>query len=184
MKIIKPEIEGLLIVEPLVYGDSRGYFMEFWNDKLFADNGINFKPVQFNESGSSYGVIRGLHYQLNPYAQAKLVRVASGKVLDVAVDLRKDSPTFGKHHSVILSAENKKQFLIPGGFAHGFSVLSDFAVFSYICDHYYDQSSERGISLSDKFLNIDWLIPEKKRIISPKDLDHPDFHNAEMNFKL
>ncbi|HOZ30591.1 MAG TPA: dTDP-4-dehydrorhamnose 3,5-epimerase [Bacteroidales bacterium] len=182
MKIVTTDIEGLLILEPSVFGDSRGYFMEFWNKNVLKENGIDFTPVQFNESGSCYGVIRGLHYQLNPYAQAKLVRVVSGEVLDLAVDLRKNSPTFGKYYSVRLSAENKKQFLIPKGFAHGFSVLSDFAIFSYMCDSYYNQASERGISLSDKFLNIDWLIPEDKRIISPKDLNHPDFHNAEKNF--
>ncbi|MDD3740300.1 MAG: dTDP-4-dehydrorhamnose 3,5-epimerase [Bacteroidales bacterium] len=182
MKIVKTNIEGLLILEPSVFGDSRGYFMEFWNKNLLKENGIDFTPVQFNESGSSYGVVRGLHYQLNPYTQAKLVRVVLGEVLDVAVDLRKNSPTFGKYHSVRLSSENKKQFLIPKGFAHGFSVLSDSAIFSYMCDSYYNQASERGICLSDKFLNIDWMIPEDKRIISPKDQNHPDFQNAEKNF--
>jgi dTDP-4-dehydrorhamnose 3,5-epimerase len=182
MKIITTDIEGLFILEPSVFGDSRGYFLESWNKNLLKEKGIDFNPVQFNESGSAYGVIRGLHYQLNPYAQSKLVRVISGEVLDVAVDLRKNSPTYGKYHSVRLSSENKKQFLIPKGFAHGFSVLSDFAIFAYMCDEYYQQSFERGITLNDEFLNIDWLIPENKRIISQKDLSHPDFFNAEKNF--
>lgn len=182
MKIITTNIEGLLILEPSVFGDSRGYFMESWNKNLVQENGIDFAPVQLNESGSSYGVVRGLHYQLNPYAQAKLVRVVSGEVLDVAVDLRKNSPSYGKHHSVRLSSENKKQFLIPKGFAHGFSVLSDFAIFVYMCDEYYQQKFERGISLNDESLKIDWMIPEDKRIISQKDLNHPGFLNAEKNF--
>jgi len=182
MIVTKTEIEGLLVIEPAVFGDSRGYFLEYWNEKLIKEKGILFSPVQQNESGSSYGVIRGLHYQLNPCAQAKLVRVVSGKVLDVAVDLRRYSPTFGKHKSIILSSDNKKQFLIPKGFAHGFSVLSDFAVFSYMCDEYYKPSMERGISFNDKFLNIDWMVPANKQIISDKDLKNPDFENAERNF--
>ena len=182
MIVTKTDIEGLLIIEPDVYGDSRGYFLESWNRDLFQKNNILFSPVQQNESGSSYGVIRGLHYQLNPFAQAKLVRVVSGEVLDVAVDLRKNSPTFGKYKSVVLSSENKKQFLIPEGFAHGFSVLSDFAVFSYMCNQYYNPASERGILFSDLSLNIDWKIPIDKQIISQKDLKNPDFRNAEKNF--
>lgn len=182
MKISKTNIADLLIIEPKVFGDSRGYFLESWNAKLLSELGLNFNPVQQNESGSSYGVVRGLHYQLKPYAQTKLVRVVSGKVLDVAVDLRKGSPTFGKYHSVILSEENKKQFFIPGGFAHGFSVLSDFAVFSYMCDQFYNPESERSIAFNDKSLNIDWLIPTEEMIVSAKDLLGQDFLNAEKNF--
>lgn len=182
MIITKTDIEGLLILEPAVFGDDRGYFLEFWNKNLLSEKGISFSPVQQNESGSSYGVIRGLHYQLNPFGQAKLVRVVSGKVLDVAVDLRKDSLTYGQFQSVILSSENKKQFLIPKGFAHGFSVLSDFAIFSYMCDEYYNPAVERGIAYNDKILNIDWMIPTGKQIISGKDLKNPDFTNAEKNF--
>ncbi len=182
MIITKTEIEGLLILEPAVFGDSRGYFMESWNSELLAKNGIVFKPVQQNESSSACGVVRGLHYQINPFAQTKLVRVVSGKVLDVAVDLRKDSPSFGKFHAVELSSENKKQFFIPKGFAHGFSVLSEYAVFSYMCDEYYRPDAERGICLDDSFLSIDWMVEPDKRIISQKDLNNPDFKNAEKNF--
>jgi dTDP-4-dehydrorhamnose 3,5-epimerase len=182
MIVTKTDIEGLLILEPAVFGDSRGYFLESWNKDLLEKKQILFSPVQQNESGSAYGVIRGLHYQLNPFAQAKLVRVVSGEVLDVAVDLRIDSPTYGKFQSVVLSSVNKKQFLIPRGFAHGFSVLSEFAVFAYMCDEYYNPSAERGISFNDKFLNIDWMIPADKQIISQKDIKNPDFANAEKNF--
>jgi dTDP-4-dehydrorhamnose 3,5-epimerase len=182
MIVTKTNIEDLLILEPAVFGDSRGYFLESWNNVLLKNCGIDFNPVQQNESGSSFGVVRGLHYQLNPYAQTKLVRVVSGKVLDVAVDLRKASPTYGKFHAIILSAENKKQFLIPKGFAHGFSVLSDFTVFSYMCDEYYNPNAERGIAFDDSFLGIDWMIEPKDRIISKKDVNNPLFTNAEMNF--
>lgn len=182
MIITKTDIEGLLILEPAVFGDSRGYFLESWNSKLLEKNEIIFNPVQQNESGSSFGVVRGLHYQLNPYAQAKLVRVVSGKVLDVAVDLRKNSSTFSKYYAVVLSSENKKQFFIPKGFAHGFSVLSDFAVFNYMCDEFYNPQAERGIKLDDSFLDIDWMVEPDKRIISQKDLNNPEFKNAETNF--
>lgn len=182
MKLIQTEIEGLLIIEPKVFGDSRGYFFESWREDFFKNIGINFIPVQQNESGSAFGVVRGLHYQLNPYAQAKLVRVVYGKVLDVAVDLRKNSKTFGKYFSVELSSENKRQFFIPAGFAHGFSVLSDFAIFSYMCDNYYNAEFERGIAYNDPVLNIDWKIPVEKMIISQKDLNNPTFQLAEKNF--
>lgn len=182
MIITETYIKDLLIIEPKVFGDHRGYFFESWNTKLALSKGISFNPVQHNESSSSYGVVRGLHYQLSPFGQSKLVRVISGNVLDVAVDLRKDSPTFGKHFSVELSGENKKQFLIPKGFAHGFSVLSENAVFSYMCDDYYNPDSERGIVYNDVELNIDWKIPIEKAIISDKDLNNPIFKNAEMNF--
>lgn len=182
MIITKTDIAGLLILEPKVFGDQRGYFLETWNKKLLQQHGIEFLPVQQNESGSSYGVVRGLHYQLSPFSQTKLVRVVAGKVLDVAVDLRKDSPTFGKFHSVILSEENKKQFFIPKGFAHGFSVLSDFAVFSYMCDEFYMPETERCIAYNDNSLNIDWQIPKDKMIVSAKDSLAPDFKTAEKNF--
>ncbi len=182
MIITRTFIEDLLIVEPKVFGDKRGYFFESWNSKLAKENGIDFVAVQHNESSSSYGVIRGLHYQLNPYGQSKLVRVVSGTVLDVAVDLRKKSKTFGRHFSIELSGENKKQFMIPKGFAHGFSVLSEHAVFSYMCDEYYNPDFERGIRFNDESLDIDWKIPEGKEIISQKDLTNPVFSNAEMNF--
>lgn len=182
MKILTTNIQDLLILEPKVFGDSRGYFLESWNDKVLLENNLNFTPVQQNESGSSYGVVRGLHYQLNPYAQSKLVRVIAGKVLDIALDLRKNSPSFGKYYSIILSEENKKQFFIPKGFAHGFSVLSEFAVFSYMCDEYYNPEYERAISYNDHNLNIDWQIPFDKMIISAKDIAAPCFKTAEYNF--
>ena len=181
MIITETYIKDLLVIEPKVFGDKRGYFFEVWNNKLALEKGISFNPVQHNESSSTYGVVRGLHYQLAPFAQAKLVRVVTGKVLDGAVDLRKESPSFGKHFSIELSAENKKQFLIPKGFAHGFSVLSDYAVFSYMCDEYYNPDSERGIAFDDKHLNIDWGIPADKIVVSEKDKNNPSFDKAEKN---
>ncbi len=183
MIITKTNIEDLIVIEPKVFKDDRGYFMESWNEKTAKQNGIKFNPVQHNESKSSYGVIRGLHYQLEPFSQAKLVRVVYGAVLDVAVDLRKDSPTFGKHFSIELTEQNKKQFLIPKGFAHGFSVLSETVVFSYMCDEFYNPQSERGIRFDDPNLNIDWKIPNDKILLSDKDLKNPNFNNAEFNFK-
>ncbi|MDD2634712.1 MAG: dTDP-4-dehydrorhamnose 3,5-epimerase [Bacteroidales bacterium] len=182
MMITKTKIEGLLIINPKVFNDNRGYFFESWNQKLALQNGVVFNPVQHNESCSGYGVIRGLHYQLAPFGQAKLVRVISGKVLDVAVDLRKNSPTFGQHLAVELSADNKTQFLIPKGFAHGFAVLSEKAIFSYMCDEYYNPQSERGIKFDDPKLKIDWRIDPKDYVISDKDKKNPAFINAEMNF--
>ncbi|MDD2386843.1 MAG: dTDP-4-dehydrorhamnose 3,5-epimerase [Bacteroidales bacterium] len=182
MIITKTKIEGLLIIKPKVFNDKRGYFFESWNQKLALENGIVFNPLQHNESSSGYGVIRGLHYQIAPYGQTKLVRVISGKVLDVAVDLRKNSPTFGQHVAVELSGENKTQFLIPKGFAHGFAVLSERAIFSYMCDEYYNPQSERGIQFDDPKLKIDWKISPKDYIISEKDTKNPAFIDAEMNF--
>lgn len=182
MNIIDTPIEGLKIIEPKIFGDNRGYFFEAWNKKVFSDNGIDFEPIQQNESSSTFGVVRGLHYQLNPYSQAKLVRCISGKVLDVAVDIRKNSPTFGKYFSVELSEENKKQFFIPRGFAHGFSVLSEKAVFSYLCDNLYNKESERGIIYNDKTLNINWQIEPEKMILSEKDMLHRDLASADNNF--
>lgn len=183
MNLIKTKIKGLLILEPKVFADDRGYFFESYNKKTLDDLiGKNYTFVQDNESKSSYGVIRGLHYQLAPYSQAKLVRVLEGSVYDVAVDLRKDSPTFGKWVGVELSGENKRQFLIPKGFAHGFSVLSETVVFAYKCDEYYHPEAEAGIIYNDPTLNIDWKIPEKDVKLSEKDKLLPELKNAKMNF--
>lgn len=169
MKFTKTAIEGVVIVEPNVYEDERGYFFESYNQAEFEVNGISNKFVQDNQSKSCYGVIRGLHCQLGKHAQAKLVRVLSGKVLDVAVDVRKSSPTFGKYVAVELSAENKRQLFIPRGFLHGFSVLSDEAVFVYKCDNFYCKESEFGIRYDDEEIGIDWKIPADRVIVSSKD---------------
>ncbi len=182
MEIIKTDIPDLLILKPNVFKDERGYFFESFNKAVFDKNGLNYDFIQDNESKSSRGVIRGLHYQLAPYAQAKLVRVISGKVLDVAVDLRKGSHTFGQWHAVELSAENKLQFLVPRGFAHGFAVLEDNTIFSYKCDNLYNKKAERGINFNDKKLNINWGLDIEKAIISAKDKTNPYFDDAEMNF--
>ena len=182
MTVTDTFIKDLKIIEPKVFGDQRGYFFEAWKKSDFEAAGIDFVPVQQNESSSTYGVVRGLHFQLNPYSQAKLVRCVVGKVLDVAVDIRKGSPTFGKHFSVELSEENKRQFFIPRGFAHGFSVLSDYAVFSYLCDNVYNKESEGGIIFNDPALGIDWKVPQDKMIFSEKDLKHPTLQNAILNF--
>ncbi len=182
MEIIKTDIDGLIIIKPKIFKDNRGYFFESFNKKTFEDNGLNYNFIQDNESKSSFGVIRGLHYQLAPYAQTKLVRVLKGKVLDVAVDLRKGSPSFGKWHAVELSEDNKQQFLIPQGFAHGFSVLSETAIFAYKCDNLYNKDSERGINFNDKSLNIDWKIPSEKAIVSAKDKVLPCINDADINF--
>ena len=174
MKIKETYIPGLLVVEPQVFGDSRGYFFEFFNAAEFAEQtGIDTQFVQDNESRSSYGVVRGLHMQLPPHAQAKLVRVVEGRVLDVAVDLRKDSPTFGKHFAIELTGENHLQVYIPKGFAHGFSVLSETAVFQYKCDGYYAPASEAAIAWNDPDLGIDWKLPSEDAVLSDKDRNHP-----------
>ena len=174
MKIKETHIPGLLVVEPQVYGDSRGYFFESFNAAKFAElTGIDTQFVQDNESRSSYGVVRGLHMQLPPHAQAKLVRVVEGRVLDVAVDLRKDSPTFGKHFAIELTGENHLQVYIPKGFAHGFSVLSETAVFQYKCDGYYAPASEAAIAWNDPDLGIDWKLPSEDAVLSDKDRNHP-----------
>ncbi|HOW14581.1 dTDP-4-dehydrorhamnose 3,5-epimerase [Methanosarcina sp.] len=183
MKIINTEINDLFIIEPDVFGDERGYFFESYNKmKLDPLIGSEYTFVQDNESKSSYGVIRGLHYQLAPFSQTKLVRVLQGKVYDVAVDLRKSSPTFGKWVGVELSGENKRQFLIPKGFAHGFSVLSETAVFAYKCDEYYHPEAEAGIIYNDPSLNINWKVKDADIKVSSKDLLLPKFENARMNF--
>jgi dTDP-4-dehydrorhamnose 3,5-epimerase len=175
MPFIETGIPGLLVFEPKVFEDSRGHFFESYNTQTFLQQGINIKFVQDNQSKSSYGVIRGLHFQNPPHAQAKLVRALAGKILDVAVDIRTGSPTYGKVFAVELSAENKKQLFIPAGFAHGFSVLSDVAEVLYKCDNYYNKESEGGIIYNDPSLNIDWQIPADKAIVSDKDL-----HNAPL----
>jgi dTDP-4-dehydrorhamnose 3,5-epimerase len=182
MKIIETGFEGLYIIQPKVYSDSRGYFFESFKLETFLMAGIPFNPLQDNESKSVKGVIRGLHYQLNPFAQAKLIRVVVGKIYDVAVDLRKSSKTFGKWYGVDLDSENKTQFFIPKGFAHGFSVLSDTAVIQYKCDNLYNPQFERGISLNDPELKIDWNLKNIIPIISDKDLRHPGLNEAEKNF--
>lgn len=182
MKIIETGFEGLYIIQPKVFSDSRGYFFESFKLETFLMAGIPFNPVQDNESRSVYGVIRGLHYQLNPFAQAKLIRVVVGKIYDVAVDLRKNSLTFGKWYGVELDSENKTQFFIPKGFAHGFSVLSDIAVIQYKCDNLYQPQYEKGISVKDPDLAIDWLIENIEPVISNKDQNQPRFRDAEINF--
>ena len=182
MEIIKTNIEGLLVIQPRVFADARGFFFESYNEKLYREAGIDIHFCQDNQSKSGYGVIRGLHYQLNPHSQSKLVSVIQGAVWDVAVDLRKNSPTFGQWYGVELTEENHTQFLIPQGFAHGFSVLSETAVFSYKCDDFYNPALERGIMFNDPALAIDWKIPAGKEIISDKDMKHPLFADAEKNF--
>ena len=173
MRVIKTDIEGLAVIEPSVFSDARGYFFEAFNQKVFNAEVAPVEFVQDNESKSSYGVVRGLHFQRPPYAQAKLVRVVKGRVLDVAVDLREDSPTYGKHFSVELSDENHRMLFIPRGFAHGFSVLSEEVVFQYKCDNYYHPESEGAIAWNDPDLGIDWGIPEDKVVLSAKDAKNP-----------
>jgi dTDP-4-dehydrorhamnose 3,5-epimerase len=182
MEIEKTPIKGLIIIKPKVFQDDRGYFFEAFNQKKFGEKGINYNFVQDNESESQYGVVRGLHFQDAPHAQAKLVRVLRGKVFDVAVDLRKSSPTYKRWFGVELSDENKYQLMIPRGFAHGFSVLSNKAVFHYKCDNFYNKESERGIIYNDKTLNIDWKIEPNDMILSEKDQMLPDFENSGYNF--
>lgn len=174
MNIIKTEIEGPLIIEPRIFGDSRGYFFESFNARDFEEQtGIKETFVQDNESKSTYGVVRGLHYQLPPYAQAKLVRVVQGAVLDVAVDIRRTSPTYGQHVAVELTADNHRQFYMPHGFAHGFAVLSETAVFQYKCDSYYHPEAEGAIAWDDPSLSIDWRIARDRVLLSDKDRHHP-----------
>ncbi len=178
------QIPGLIIVEPAVFEDSRGYFFESYNQSLFEQNGITCKFVQDNQSQSSYGVIRGLHFQMNPFAQSKLIRVLAGKILDVVVDIRKGSPTFGQSFNIELSAENKKQLFIPHGFAHGFSVLSKTASVLYKCDQFYNKQSEGGIRYNDPQLKIDWEIAIDKASVSEKDMELPLFENTMHNFQF
>ena len=182
MEIQTTQIEGLIIIIPKVFSDDRGYFMETYHADRYKEAGLPASFVQDNESQSTRGVIRGLHYQLNPYSQGKLVRVIKGSVFDVAVDLRKNSLTFGQWFGVELTAENKKQFFIPQGFAHGFSVLSDVAIFTYKCDQYYNPQQERGIIYNDPDLNIDWKIPDFEANVSEKDMKNKSLREADINF--
>ncbi|NLA25315.1 MAG: dTDP-4-dehydrorhamnose 3,5-epimerase [Bacteroidales bacterium] len=183
MEIIKTPIPDLLIIKPKVFGDNRGYFVETYNENNFKASGIKCNFVQDNESMSNAGVIRGLHYQLEPYSQAKLVRVVRGSVFDVALDLRKGSPSFGKWFGLVLSAENKTQLLVPKGFAHGFAVLENNTIFAYKCDEFYNKEAERGIKFDDPELEINWPVNIEKAIISEKDRENPTFKEAEYNFK-
>ena len=173
IKVIQTEIPGIVIIEPRIFGDERGYFMETWSQKDFDEQVRPIKFVQDNESKSSYGVLRGLHFQKGKNAQSKLVRVLEGRVLDIAVDIRKGSPTFGKHVKVELTGENHRQLFIPRGFAHGFVVLSKEAVFQYKCDNLYAPASEGAISWDDPALGIDWQLPAEVIILSAKDKTHP-----------
>lgn len=179
MKIHKCDIEGVVIIEPHIFADDRGYFFEAFSEREFAEQVCNTHFVQENEAKSSYGVVRGLHFQLPPHAQSKLVRVVEGAILDVVVDIRKGSPTFGKHIAVELSAENHRQLFVPRGFAHGYSVLSKEAVMEYKCDNYYAPESEGAIAWNDAALAIDWGVPAEKVILSEKDKHHPTL--AECN---
>jgi len=182
MKIIETGFIGLVVIKPTIHSDSRGYFFESFNQVTLQNAGISFVPVQDNESKSSKGVIRGLHYQLNPYGQAKLIRVIEGKIFDVALDIRKDSLTYGKWYGIELDSETKDQVLIPRGFAHGFSVMSDIAVIQYKCDNLYNQQYERGISINDPALDINWKTGSQNKLISEKDLAQPLFIDADNNF--
>ena len=179
MKVIKTEIDGVFIIEPTVFEDERGYFFESYNKAELKKHGIDYDFIQDNQSKSRFGTIRGIHYQKGEFSQAKLVRVLEGKVLDVALDLRRSSPTFGKHIAVELSADNHLELLIPRGFGHGFSVLSETAVFAYKCDNVYNKASEAGISYKDKTLGIDWKITPEQAILSEKDKHHPCLEDAE-----
>lgn len=189
MEVIKTKLDGVLIIEPRVFKDERGYFFESFSQREFDEkvtpilgHSINF--VQDNESMSSYGVMRGLHYQRMPYTQSKLVRCVKGVVLDVAVDIRKGSPTFGQHVAVELTEDNHRQFFVPRGFAHGFAVLSETALFQYKCDNFYHPEADGGINITDDSLGIDWRIPVEKAILSEKDLKHYCLNDAELDFDI
>lgn len=182
MKVTPTEFQGLFVVEPTVFEDHRGYFMESYNYKQLSEYGINFNFVQDNQSKSSYGVLRGLHFQNPPHAQTKLIRAVSGRILDAVVDIRKSSPTYGKHFAIELSAENKKQLLVPKGFAHGFSVLSDTAEILYKCDAYYNKESEGGLIFDDTAFNIDWQVHHDKIILSEKDKEYSAFEEFKSRF--
>lgn len=182
MPFVTTDFPGLLVFEPKIFEDSRGYFFESYNENTFAAEGVSIKFVQDNQAQSSYGVIRGLHYQLTPHAQSKLVRVLSGAIVDVAVDIRKGSPTYGKAFVIELSSANKKQLLVPKGFAHGYSVISETAEVFYKCDAFYNKESEGGIMYNDPDLNIDWQIPAHKAVISEKDMKHPGIKEVITNF--
>ena len=183
MPFFKTDFPDLMIFDPVVFGDDRGYFFESYNENTFANaGGINIKFVQDNQARSVYGVVRGLHFQKNPHAQTKLIRALEGSILDVVLDLRIGSPSYGKTFSIELSASNKKQLLVPQGFAHGYSVLSETAEVFYKCDNFYNKETEGGVAYNDPALNIDWKIPADKMILSSKDLVHPTFANCQHNF--
>lgn len=182
MEVIKTDIEGVVIIEPRIFRDERGYFFESFSQRDFQEKVCNTVFVQDNESKSSYGVLRGLHFQKTPYAQSKLVRVIKGAVLDVAVDIRKGSPTFGQHVAVELTEDNHRQFFIPRGFAHGFSVLTDEVIFQYKCDNFYAPQSEGALAWDDPDLGIDWRIPTDKVLLSEKDCHHSRLSDAEWLF--
>lgn len=182
MPFVQTDFPGLIIFEPRIWEDDRGYFFESYNQKVFSEAGIHINFIQDNQASSVYGVIRGLHFQKAPNAQTKLIRVLSGSILDVAVDMRKGSPTFGKVYSLELSAENKKQLLIPQGFAHGYSVLSNTAEVQYKCDAFYNKQSEGGITYNDPALQIDWKVDKEKVVVSEKDMHYPGLDTCENNF--
>lgn len=182
MKIIPTPLKDLFVIEPTVYKDNRGFFFESYNELKLQEAGLHYNFIQDNHSKSTYGVLRGLHYQNNPFAQTKLVRVTQGRVLDVVVDIRRNSPTFMQHYALELTDENKLQMLIPAGFAHGFVVLSETCEFLYKCDNYYNKASEGGIAYNDPALNINWMIPEQDIILSDKDATNPNLENADFNF--
>ena len=174
MNFIKTPFEGLIVCEPKTWGDERGYFYEAYNEKIFQEGGIETKFVQDNQAFSSYGILRGLHYQVAPYTQAKLVRVLQGEVLDIVVDIREKSSTYGQHFAIMLSAANKRQLFIPRGFAHGYVVLSETAEFFYKCDNFYSKESEGGLRYNDPQLNIDWQIDVEDIIVADRDANFPD----------
>ena len=182
MEVIKTDIDGVVIIEPRIFRDDRGYFFESFSQRDFQEKVCNTVFVQDNESKSSYGVLRGLHFQKTPYAQSKLVRVIKGAVLDVAVDIRKGSPTFGQHVAVELTEDNHRQFFIPRGFAHGFSVLTDEVIFQYKCDNFYAPQTEGALAWDDSDLGIDWRIPTDKVLLSEKDRHHSRLRDAEWLF--
>lgn len=184
MNVIKTEIDGVVIIEPRIFNDQRGYFFESFSERDFCKEVREVKFVQDNESKSQYGVLRGLHFQKPPYCQSKLVRVIKGAVLDVAVDIRKGSPTFGKHVAVELTEDNHRQFFVPRGFAHGFAVLSDEAIFQYKCDNFYAPEADGGISILDESLGIDWRIPMDKAILSEKDTKHSLLKDFDSPFDI
>lgn len=189
INIIKTEIDGVIIIEPKVFGDARGYFFESFSERDFNEAmtpilGHGIKFVQDNESMSSYGVMRGLHFQTMPYTQSKLVRCVKGAVLDVAVDIRKGSPTYGQHVAVELTEDNHRQFFVPRGFAHGFAVLSETAVFQYKCDNFYAPANDGGVSIVDESLGIDWRIPVEKALLSEKDTKHDLLKDFDSPFSI
>ena len=182
MEVIKTTIEGVYIIEPKVFGDARGYFFESFSEREFKEKVGDIHFVQDNESMSKYGVMRGLHFQRPPYAQSKLVRCVKGKVIDVAVDIRKGSPTYGQHVATLLTEENHRQFFIPQGFAHGFAVLSESAVFQYKCDNFYHPEADGGISILDESLGIDWGLAMEEALLSEKDTKHPKLAEFDSPF--